>query len=411
MRILPPRRLSHSVLPRPSVASRSSTLGPRSSLLTPPPAVDQDVTHRITMGSKTSDSRRARCRARSTCSILKTLSIGVMHGYGVAQHIQTVSGDVLRVEEGSLYPALAAAPDSGARRVGVGPLGQQSPRPLLPADARGPPRAGRRRIQLRSPHFRHYPGHEARVERPIDRLGERMMVLYRRLRAWLRRSRLEAELREELAQHTAWKAESLLADGVDEPEARRRAAVAVGNATRHRERARGVWGFQSIDSLLQDVRYGVRVLTKSPAFTGFAVASLAIGIGAGAAVFSLADTVLLRTMGVRDPASLVLMRWTSGPVSPFCSLNGNGDQNDSGLSSTSFSYVAYQSFRDGRIPIPRRHRLCRSVSGQRVGRRPRRVGNRARRVRQLLRRAGRRTRARARAWRNRRRAPPPRPRR
>ena len=105
-----------------------------------------------------------------------------------------------------------------------------------------------------------------------------------------------------------------MAEGVDEPEARRRAAVAVGNATRHRERARGIWGFPSIDSLLQDIRYGARVLTRSPAFTGFAVASLAIGIGAGAAVFSLADTVLLRTMAVRDPASLVLMRWTSGPV-------------------------------------------------------------------------------------------------
>ena len=163
------------------------------------------------------------------------------------------------------------------------------------------------------------------------------MVLYRRLRAWLHRNRLEAELREELAQHAAWKTESLMAEGVDEPEARRRAAVAVGNATRHRERARGIWGFPSIDSLLQDVRYGARVLTRSPAFTGFAVASLAIGIGAGAAVFSLADTVLFRTMAVRDPASLVLMRWTSGPVSPFSSLNGNGDQNDSGLSSTSFS--------------------------------------------------------------------------
>jgi predicted permease len=172
-----------------------------------------------------------------------------------------------------------------------------------------------------------------------------MMVLYRRLQAWLHRNRLEAELREELAQHAAWKTESLMADGVDEPEARRRAAVAVGNATRHRERARGIWGFPSIDSLLQDIRYGARVLTRSPAFTGFAVASLAIGIGAGAAVFSLADTVLLRTMAVRDPASLVLMRWTSGPVSPFSSLNGNGDQNDSGLSSTSFSYVAYHSFR------------------------------------------------------------------
>jgi len=173
-----------------------------------------------------------------------------------------------------------------------------------------------------------------------------MMALYRRIRAWLRRSRLEAELREELAQHKDWKAESLMADGLDEVEARRRAAVAIGNEARHRESARGIWGFAALDSLLQDLRYGARVLTKSPAFTGFAVASLAIGIGAGTAVFSLTDAVLLRTMAVHDPSSLVLMRWTSGPVFPFTSLNGNGDQNETGLASTSFSHAAYRSFRD-----------------------------------------------------------------
>ena len=127
------------------------------------------------------------------------------------------------------------------------------------------------------------------------------------------------------------------------PGAGRRLRSATPRGTASARAASGA--SQSIDSLVQDIRYGARVLTRSPAFTGFAVASLAIGIGAGAAVFSLADTVLLRTMAVRDPASLVLMRWTSGPVSPFSSLNGNGDQNDSGLSSTSFSYVAYQSFR------------------------------------------------------------------
>ena len=171
------------------------------------------------------------------------------------------------------------------------------------------------------------------------------MTVFRRLRAWLRRSRLDAELREELAQHTAWKTESLMADGLDRQEAHRRAAIAVGNVTKYRESARGVWGFQALDSLVQDIRYGVRVLAKSPAFTGFAVASLAVGIGAGAAVFSLADAVLLRTMAVRDPASLVLMRWRSGPVFPFSSLSGNGEQNTAGLASTSFLYAAYQSFR------------------------------------------------------------------
>ena len=104
-----------------------------------------------------------------------------------------------------------------------------------------------------------------------------------------------------------------------------------------------------------------RVLTGRPAFTGFAVASLAIGIGAGAAVFSLADTVLFRTMAVaRSRIRSCSCGGRPARCFPFISLNGNGDQNDSGLSSTSFSYVAYQSFRRTR-PDTRRHRLRRSV--------------------------------------------------
>ena len=106
-----------------------------------------------------------------------------------------------------------------------------------------------------------------------------------------------------------------------------------------------MWGFPRLDSLIQDLQYGVRLLRRTPTFTAVAVLSLAIGIGAAAAVFSLADAVFLRTLPVRDPDSLVVIKWRSGPVFPFSSLNGYGEQNDAGLASTSFSYAAYQSFR------------------------------------------------------------------
>ncbi len=105
-----------------------------------------------------------------------------------------------------------------------------------------------------------------------------------------------------------------------------------------------MWGFPTIDSLMQDVRYGVRQVRRAPVFTLVAVLSLAIGIGASAAVFSLADAALFRTLAVRDPGSLVVIRWTSGPVFPFSSLNGYGDQTASGLASTSFSQAAFRSF-------------------------------------------------------------------
>src|SRR5215831_16689355 len=111
------------------------------------------------------------------------------------------------------------------------------------------------------------------------------MRLIRHLLTWLRRGRLDEDMREELAQHAAWTAERLEAEGVPADEARRRAALAVGNATRLREDARRIWGFPALDSVAQDVRYGLRQIARASAFSAVAVLSLAIGIGATTAVF------------------------------------------------------------------------------------------------------------------------------
>src|SRR5262245_48312199 len=116
-----------------------------------------------------------------------------------------------------------------------------------------------------------------------------MNPIVRHLKAWIRRGTLDDELREELAQHVEWKTQSLVAEGVPEAEARRRAAVAVGNLTRLREQSRGIWGFPRLDTIAQDARYGVRQMRRAPGFTAVAILSLAIGIGASTAVFSLAD--------------------------------------------------------------------------------------------------------------------------
>ena len=171
------------------------------------------------------------------------------------------------------------------------------------------------------------------------------MSILRHLKAWLRRGRLDDELRDELAQHVTWTTERLMSEGMPEAEARRRAAIEVGNLTRLREDSRAIWGFPTFDSIVQDVRYGLRQMRRAPLFTTVAVLSLAIGIGAGAAVFSLADALLLRTLPVRDPQQLVVLKWTAGPVSPFSSLNGNGEQRADGQSSTSFSKVAFEDMR------------------------------------------------------------------
>ena len=174
-----------------------------------------------------------------------------------------------------------------------------------------------------------------------------MMRMLRHVWASLRRGRLDDRIREELDHHIAWKAAELEADGVAPDEARRRAAVAVGNTARLREDSRAVWGFPAFDSVAQDVRYGLRQMRHAPTFTAVAVLSLAIGIAASAAVFSLADAIVFRKLPVADPDALVVFKWSSGPVFPFRNLNGYSEQNDDGLASTSFSAAAYQAFAEG----------------------------------------------------------------
>jgi len=171
------------------------------------------------------------------------------------------------------------------------------------------------------------------------------MRMLRHFSSWLRRSRLDDELRDEMAQHVEWKTETLIAEGISEPEARRRAAIEMGNVTRLREESRETWGFPRLESVWQDAAYGLRQMRRTPLFTAVAVVSLAVGIGASAAVFSLADAMVMRRLPVRDPQQLILFKWSSGPVFPFSSLNGNGQQTEQGLSSTSFARVALDEMR------------------------------------------------------------------
>jgi len=171
------------------------------------------------------------------------------------------------------------------------------------------------------------------------------MDTLRHLAAWFRRRRMDDELRQELEQHVEWKTQQLEDAGVPRDEARRQAAVAVGNVSRLREDARALWGFPTLDSLAQDIRYGLRQITRAPSFSAVAILSLGIGIGATTAVFSLADAVLLRGMAVRDPARLFVIKWRSGPLFPFSSLNGWAAQTATETASTSFSFAGYQAFR------------------------------------------------------------------
>src|SRR5215510_8531594 len=132
---------------------------------------------------------------------------------------------------------------------------------------------------------------------------------------WLRRlfsrrkqeEELEKELRFDLDQHTA----DLIAQGLDPEEARRRARLAIGGPEQVKERCRDARGTRWLEDLLQDLRYGARMLRKKPGFAIVAVITLAAAIAANTTIFSVADALVLRPFNFPHQERLVMV-WERG---------------------------------------------------------------------------------------------------
>jgi len=122
--------------------------------------------------------------------------------------------------------------------------------------------------------------------------------------ALFQRSELKAEMEDELRSHIEHRADDLVRSGVPRGEAERRARIEFGGALRVREECQEAAGGSLIESLISDVRFGARLLRKSPGFTLTAVLTLALGIGANAIVFAALDAFILRPLNVPRPESL-----------------------------------------------------------------------------------------------------------
>jgi predicted permease len=131
--------------------------------------------------------------------------------------------------------------------------------------------------------------------------------MFPRLRALVGRRRLDRDLDDEVAFHLAMRERDYRREGAAAAEARDAARRQFGNVTHLKEQCRDMWTFHPLEALLQDVRYAVRTLRRSPGFTAVAVTALAIGIGANTAIFSVIDASRARALPYADAGRLVML--------------------------------------------------------------------------------------------------------
>jgi predicted permease len=176
----------------------------------------------------------------------------------------------------------------------------------------------------------------------------RLRELASRIRGLFSQNRLDRDLDEELSVHLEMLVDENVRRGMSLKEARYAARRRFGGLEQTREAYRDQRGLPIVETLIQDIRFGFRMLRKNPSFTAVAVLTLALGIGANTAIFSVLDAVMLQMLPVHDPQQLVLVRWTSTDWPSIVEdLEGSSrkDPNGGGSLSESVPYPIYEAMR------------------------------------------------------------------
>lgn len=168
------------------------------------------------------------------------------------------------------------------------------------------------------------------------------------VRALVRPEADRNDVDDELREFVAEAAREYERRGLSRAEAERRARADVGSVTAASEEVRGGLWEATVATLWRDVRYGVRLLRRAPAFSAVAILTLGLGIGATTALFSLADEVLFKPLPVANPDELVMFSWSAErSATPPVSIAGmNLDPVTGEATSTAFSILAFNRFKD-----------------------------------------------------------------
>jgi predicted permease len=169
--------------------------------------------------------------------------------------------------------------------------------------------------------------------------------------SWLRstvyRRRLESDMQTELETHLACLTHDLIRAGKTPEEATRRARIALGSLAVHKEKMRQSLGLRWVDEFGADLRYGARILLKSPGFTAIAASSLALAIGANTTIFAIGKQLLFDRLNVPHSEQLRMLRWHGDGHQAIQGMWGEFDPTpQGGMTGSVFSYPVYQQLRD-----------------------------------------------------------------